>query len=117
MSVSDMKPTLWIKIVRERYRERERKRQETLERVRRLLKNFFKDKDVGSVYLFGSITIEGRFYDHSDVDVAIDHLPRDMDRWELESMLEELLQREIDLIILEKCRFAQKIKEKGLKIL
>jgi|GEM_PF-6118939 len=43
MSVSDMKPTLWRKIVRERYRERERKRQETLGRVRRLLENFFKD--------------------------------------------------------------------------
>jgi len=110
-------PSLWKKIVREKYADRERRRRETLEKTKKLLVDFFKGMDVGRVYLIGSITMKGKFYDYSDIDIAIDHLPSNMDRWMLESALEELLQHEIDLIILEKCRFRHKIREEGLRVL
>ncbi|MFQ5646767.1 MAG: nucleotidyltransferase family protein [bacterium] len=106
--------SLWERKVEEKEREREADRLKTLEKTKKNLKNYFTDKGVGQVYLTGSLLEEGKFYSFSDIDIAVQGLSE----WYFKvfTELEELLGRKIDLIELERCRFAELIKKNGLKI-
>ena len=64
--------------------------------------------------LFGSVVRPGRFSAHSDVDVAVPDLePRDF--FTLMDHLEEGLEREIDLVPIDTCHFADSIRRTGLR--
>ena len=65
------------------------------------------------VILFGSITKPGIFNDRSDVDVALEADPPQMDYWRLQSELMEQLERPVDVVRLDRCRFAEKIVREG----
>ena len=63
--------------------------------------------------LFGSIVRPGRFGARSDIDIAVPDLePRDF--FTLMGHLEEGLGREIDLVPIETCHFADSIRRMGL---
>ena len=63
-------------------------------------------------YLFGSILVPGAFGAQSDVDIAI-HETEPRTYFRLKSYLEHTIGREVDLIELERCRFADSILRKG----
>lgn len=64
--------------------------------------------------LFGSVVRPGRFSPRSDVDVAVPDLePRDF--FALMGHLEEGLEREIDLVPIDTCHFADSIRRTGLR--
>ena len=64
--------------------------------------------------LFGSVVRPGRFSAHSDVDVAVPDLePRDF--FTLMGHLEEGLEREINLVPIDTCHFADTIRRTGLR--
>ena len=64
--------------------------------------------------LFGSLVRPGRFSARSDVDVAVPDLePRDF--FTLMGHLEEGLEREIDLVPIDTCHFADSIRRTGLR--
>ncbi|MGB4644284.1 MAG: nucleotidyltransferase domain-containing protein [Dictyoglomaceae bacterium] len=108
------KPSLWEeKLVRE-YEERELKRKRVLEELIPKLKDYFKDKEVDKVFIFGSILREGLFYDFSDVDIACEGLKENYFR--VFSELEDLVGRNIDLVELEYCRFREDILKRGIRI-
>jgi len=65
--------------------------------------------------LTGSILREGKYYPFSDLDIAVEGLQEDYFKTLVQ--LEDLLDRNVDLIELESCRFSQEIQERGLKIL
>ena len=70
--------------------------------------------DLAEAILFGSLVKPGRFRENSDIDVAVPHLePRDF--FELMGYLEEGLNRDIDLVLLSRCHFADSIHRTGLK--
>jgi predicted nucleotidyltransferase len=66
-----------------------------------------------SVYIFGSIAKSGKFGKGSDVDIAVEGL----DGFSLYSLIGDIsmmLKRNVDVILLEECPFAEKIKEQGI---
>lgn len=65
------------------------------------------------VWLFGSITQPGRFNDASDIDLALEHEPAGLSALALSSELEERLRRRVDVVLLPRCRWKEKILREG----
>lgn len=107
--------SLWEKRLQEKYAERERVRQQVLAKAVEALRDYFTGKNVKAVYLTGSVLREGRFHAFSDIDVAVEGFEGDYFRTLVE--LEALLDRDVDLIELEKCLFREQIMQRGLRIL
>jgi len=107
--------SLWNKRLEVEYNERERNRIEVLGRAIELLKAYFKDKPVEKVFLAGSVLEEGRFYAFSDIDVVVSGLKEEYLKTLTE--LEEMLERDVDLIELGKCRFKDSIEKRGVRII
>jgi predicted nucleotidyltransferase len=106
--------SLWEAALMEKYRRMELQRQESLAHAIEALKQFFRQKQVGEVYLTGSILRKGKYHSFSDIDIAVAGLEEDYFVTLVE--LEELLDRNVDLIELESCRFRREIQEGGLRI-
>lgn len=107
--------SLWEKkLCREREKQ-EALRHEMLRRARTVLKNYFDDKKVSHVFITGSLLHKNTFRQHSDIDVAVEGFQGDY--FKIKSELEELLGRDVEIIELEKCRFANSIRERGERIL
>ena len=87
----------------------------TLSRVGPLLTDYFKKKKLRRVFLVGSILEEGRFYPFSDIDVLVEGLCGDYLKTVTE--MECLLNRTVDLIEGERCRFLISLEQKGRRIL
>lgn len=106
--------SLWSQAVDEECRDREEERQRLLFQAMDLLAAYFQGKKVESVYLTGSLLKPGYFYPFSDVDIAVAGLQEDY--WRVMVELEDLLDRTVDLIELERCRFSEAITKHGKKI-
>lgn len=106
--------SLWAQTVEQEYREREKERLRILSQAIDLLAEFFQGKKVDRIYLTGSLLRPGHFYPFSDVDIAVEGLQEDY--WRVLVELEDLLNRTVDLIELEKCRFSEAIKKHGKRI-
>jgi len=65
------------------------------------------------VWIFGSLTQPGRFTDASDVDVALEAEPAVISAGRLSSELSERLARPVDVVLLDTCRFRDKIRREG----
>ncbi len=91
----------------------EQERRELLARLLRLLDKLAPDYGIKKAYIFGSITIPGRFGPHSDVDIAVEQISQTR-FLEAMSQFSTLLGREVDLIELSKCHFDYRIREKGI---
>lgn len=107
--------SLWIETEKEKYAKREKKRRKYLDFLKEKLTSYFKNIPVKEVYLVGSIVQEGDFYDVSDVDVAVEGLKEDY--LKVYGDLEEIIERGVDLIELEKCKFSHILKRTGVRIL
>ncbi len=107
--------SLWEKSLQEEYSRREQERLLVLAAVKGRVAAFFPGKRVKAVFLTGSLLQEGKFYAFSDVDIAVEGLEEDY--FGVLAALEDLLDRTVDLIELESCRFGQAIRESGLRIL
>jgi predicted nucleotidyltransferase len=114
MEKLDFDSSIWEKAIEENASARERERKELLERVQEKLRSYFKKRSVKGVYLIGSILKEGGFYEFSDVDIVVEGIGEDY--FLVSSELEELLEREVDLIEMERCRFKDTIKRQGLRV-
>lgn len=95
--------------------EREAYRKRKLAQLRRQLADYFARKKVTRVYLIGSIIRPGAFDETSDIDIAVLGLKEDYLR--VSSELEALAEHELDLIELERCRFAAEVEKEGLRII
>lgn len=93
--------------------ERELERQQLLVRVLRLLDERAVAFGIQEAYVFGSLTIPYRFSPQSDVDIGVEQIePTKF----IEAMAEFslVLGRDVDLVELDKCHFAHRIREKVL---
>ena len=91
----------------------EQQRQQILAQVIEWLETVGTQHGIERAYIFGSSTRPGDFTEASDVDIAIlGKLPEEF--CTLISLLSTTLGREVDLIQLEKCHFAERIREKGI---
>ncbi|MBF8275039.1 MAG: hypothetical protein HW390_112 [Candidatus Brocadiaceae bacterium] len=107
--------SLWERSLGEEYKERKKERLDILKVSVKALKRYFKGKDVKRVFLVGSILKKSGFYPFSDIDVAVGGLKEEYFKTLLG--LEDVLERNVDLIEIEKCRFKDSLERKGLKIL
>ncbi len=106
--------SLWEKILEKQHLERETKRQEIIHLTILKLKDYFKDKEVKKVYIVGSLLREGEFYEFSDIDIAVEGLKEDYFRTCAE--IEDIVDRNIDLIEIEKCKFFDSIERHGVRV-
>jgi predicted nucleotidyltransferase len=84
-----------------------------LARLLRLLDEMATQFNLEKVYVFGSLVRPGRFTESSDVDVAVKTLPSEQ-FFAFSAALSAALGRDVDLIELDKCHFAHKIRNEGL---
>lgn len=91
----------------------EAERRQVLAKTLRLLDELGPIYKIERAYVFGSTVKPGRFHADSDVDIAVEQI--DPARF-FEAMSEffNRLGREIDLVELDKCHFAGKIRREGV---
>ena len=63
--------------------------------------------------VFGSLTRPAQFHERSDVDLALFSEPARMTIFGLIGELEERLARPVDVVVLDQCRFREKILREG----
>lgn len=97
-----------------RRRERnEAERQETLAKVLDWLAENGQQFGIQQAYLFGSLTRPHRFHPQSDVDLAVESMEPEPFFMAI-ATLSEYLEREVDIVELKKCHFAQRIRDEGI---
>ena len=107
-------PSLWHRAVLERQVELEELRISVLKKINNALKSLEKKYYWDEAYLFGSVAQKGKFKRNSDIDIAISGLNK-LEHYSFTGEISELLDKLVDVVLLEECIFAQSIKEKGLK--
>lgn len=91
----------------------ERERQALLAKVLRLLDELAPQYDIQQAYIFGSLVTPGRFGPDSDVDIAVEQIDP-VRFFEAMGKFSASLGREVDLVELDKCHFAHRIRERGI---
>ncbi|MCA9998501.1 MAG: hypothetical protein KDE56_22215 [Anaerolineales bacterium] len=90
----------------------EQERQQLLICLRQLLNKRAAAFGVEVAYIFGSLIQPNRFTTRSDIDVAVESVaPGQFIPFKV--LLETTLKRDVDLILLEKCHFADDIRREG----
>ncbi len=96
----------------QRRQQQERSRQSVLAAALDWLAQHGGHYGIDHGYVFGSVTQPGRFSEGADVDVAVDSLAIG-DPFGLSSYLSLHLDRDVDVVPLDQCHFAGKIREQG----
>ena len=107
---------LFQEIEQQKINDLEKQRQDILKRCIVEIREYFMPLDVTSLYITGSLIIPYRFSSRSDIDIAVEGLPPEI-YFSAIFELGEILSRTVEIIELENCRFADKIREDGLKII
>lgn len=94
--------------------ENEIKREQTLAQVMSLLPKLARDFGLREAYVFGSLTQPGRFRKHSDVDLAVRGLKKE-NYFAFMAALHNALEREVDVVELERHPWREKILETGIR--
>lgn len=93
---------------------RERERQAVLAQLMDLLRELGPRYGISEAYIFGSVTRPGRFDERSDVDIAVERIaPEHL--FDAIGAFSSALGREVDVIELRKCRFADRIRSQGIR--
>ncbi len=93
-----------------RLEERECRRQKARESLRQTLDRLVPGQQV---IVFGSLVKPGKFTDESDIDVALEAEPQGMSIYQLIALLSEEMGRPVDVLLLDECRFREKILREG----
>lgn len=100
-------------IILERSLQLEQERQILLEKTQQWLEEFASVYGINKVYIFGSVTRPKKFNQNSDIDLAVEEINA-QDYFLVISLLSAYLGREVDLIKLENCHFAERIRQTGI---
>lgn len=101
-------------LLQQRDAARARRRLEVYEQTRRQLKQALAELIPShKVILFGSLTRPGVFNDRSDVDLALESEPSQMSVYRLVAELMERLDRPVDILMLDQCRFRERVRREG----
>ena len=106
--------SIWERNLARKEEESEKLRHSVLVRLDEALKALSEKYCWTEIFIFGSVTREGAFHDDSDVDIGIEGL-NPLDHYAFVADISSLLERDVDVVLLEECGFAEKIKKKGQK--
>ncbi len=91
----------------------EQARQELLRQTLDWLAQHGEEYGIRQAYVFGSVICPGRFTERSDVDIAVERIDS-IRLLEAFTNMSSALGREVDMIELEKCHFADRIRQQGI---
>lgn len=101
-------------VLQKRDLARQQRRLDVFAETRRRLQSALSELIPGQrVILFGSLTKPGTFNDRSDVDLAVETEPSQMSAERLISELMDRLERPVDVLLLDRCHFREKILREG----
>jgi predicted nucleotidyltransferase len=105
---------LYMTVLQKRDLARQQRRLDVFAETRRRLQSALSELIPGQrVILFGSLTKPGTFNDRSDVDLAVETEPSQMSAERLISELMDRLERPVDVLLLDRCHFREKILREG----
>ena len=107
-------PDFWHKSILNKQADQEKKRIAVLRQAKEALNSLEKKYQWDEAYLFGSLTLEGKFRQNSDIDIAVLGLKK-YDYYKFIGEISDLLNERVDVVLLEECSFAHFIKKKGIK--
>ena len=100
-------------ILGDRRLQNEQERQILLKKTLNWLDKFGPEYGIQKAYIFGSLTQPQRFNTQSDIDIAVEQINLD-DFFSVISLISEATEREVDVIELNKCHFANRIRQSGI---
>jgi hypothetical protein len=104
---------LWEAAIERRSAANEAERRRVLADLLAWLDAHAAEYGLDHVWIFGSVTVPGRFGTRSDVDLALVADP-DLQQFRLAAALSQALVRDVDVILLDDCHFAAWILQEGL---
>jgi predicted nucleotidyltransferase len=107
-------PPVWYQERQRKYHQLEKARLNTIDAIKKALNHLEKRYIWDDAYIFGSVTSTGRYRSASDVDIALSGLDK-FDYFAFIGDISELLNKRVDVVRLEECRFSQSIISKGIK--
>jgi len=106
-------PQLWYEALRRRKAECEEIRLKLMRDLGEVLESLKERYSWQEVYFFGSVVRRGCFTRRSDVDIAILGLDA-IDYYAFVGDVSERLNRRVDVVRLEECRFARSVMRTGV---
>jgi len=107
-------PSVWYQGRQRKYHQLEQARLNTIDAIKKALNHLEERYTWDDAYIFGSVVGEGRYKSASDVDIALSGLDT-LDYFAFIGDISELLNKRVDVVRLEECRFSQSIISKGIK--
>ena len=107
-------PPVWYKRRQKKHHQREQARLTTIGAIEDALHHLAGRYTWDDAYIFGSVANTGRYRSASDVDIALSGLDT-LDYFAFIGDISELLNKRVDVVRLEECRFSQSIISKGIK--
>jgi len=101
-------------ILANQYSKLEQERQSLLQKTIDWLNNYGSKYGIKQAYIFGSLTRKNQFSPESDIDLAVEVAKAD-NFFSLIGFISEATGRDVDLIPLNYCHFADRIRERGIK--
>ena len=102
------------KALDKRAKQDEIMRKKMLDLTIRLLTEMSDSFTFQEAIIFGSVVEPGRFRQSSDIDIGIMNIPAN-EYFEIAALLSSKLGRDVDLVDLAKCHFADKIYREGYR--
>jgi predicted nucleotidyltransferase len=107
-------PDLWYKAIVKKQADQEKMRIAVIQQINKALTRLDKKYHWDEVYLFGSVAQKGKFRRNSDIDIAVRGLDK-LEHYAFIGEISDLLNKRVDVILLEECHFADSIRERGIK--
>lgn len=111
--VSPFSTTKLDQILADQVLQIEKERKSLLQKTLNWLDQFGLKYGIQKAYIFGSLTQSQRFNKQSDIDVAVEQINPD-DYFSVISFIFEATGREVDVIEINKCHFADHIRQTGI---
>jgi uncharacterized protein len=108
-----MSTDLLDQLIQQRRDRHEQTRQAIVQKAQQWLDQYGSEYGIRQAFIFGSANRPGHFHDASDVDIAVEQIDP-AQYFSAIGVLSAWLERDVDLIELEKCPFQHRIRETGL---
>jgi predicted nucleotidyltransferase len=106
--------SIWKRALIENRHARERQRLQTVDKVLNAIEHLSHTYQWDDLYIFGSAAKTERFDKVSDIDIGIEGLDKFL-HYRFVADLSRLIEREVDVVRLEDCSFADVIKTRGIR--
>lgn len=93
--------------------QNEQERLMLLEKIKQWLDQFGDRYGIKTAYIFGSITQPHKFTQESDIDIAVEQINTN-DLFAVIGFISEATGRNVDVIEINKCHFANRIRQSGI---